>query len=113
MKSPLSLAGLLFGCIQCLGIVCMLSWESAPSVTRFWLWAAGLLSLFPGNVLGSALIQKLLWETSISNPFMSSIGIALAVVINAMSWLVLFAGIMAVSRFTHRAEWRTRQGAKN
>jgi predicted cobalt transporter CbtA len=60
--------------------------------------------LFPGDILGSGIIEKMLWHSRIS-PLTTDVAVVVAVVaVNALIWLVVALIIGAVRRGVRSAK---------
>ena len=78
---------IVFACVQALGLLCMWTWQHAQSTV---LWGTSLITLFPGNLLSAALVEKMLWGSRLSLSAMSAIEVPVLIVINAALW---FSGV--------------------
>jgi len=93
-----------FVAVQLVGIACSWFWEHPYSGGSSFLWGAGLLALFPGNLLGMWAVQSLLWHSRLTLGAMSMIAIVLGVAINAVVWFVVVKIFQSI--------FRRRSGAK-
>ena len=48
----------LFGVVRPVGFACAWLWHHSLSEASSFLWNAGIVLLFPGNMLGSGIIEK-------------------------------------------------------
>ena len=80
---------IIFVVVQILGLLC--SWFSHHpySSASALLWATGLIVLFPGNMLGSVLVEKLLWESHVPTSATDLLTVVAVVAINAILWFVV------------------------
>jgi hypothetical protein len=52
------------------------------------LWVSGIVLLFPGEILGTAVVEKLLWSSGLTLLQMAVLEIPLAIAINLAAWLL-------------------------
>jgi hypothetical protein len=96
-----------FVVVQIVGIMC--SWfshhphSSASSV----LWGAGFIALFPGDILGSLLVEKLFWESHLAVLVTDLLTVAAVAAINAILW---FAVAKVLQRIISRRSGTTVAG---
>jgi hypothetical protein len=85
-KRPLIIA---FVVVQILGMLC--SWFSHHpySTASALLWSTGFVALFPGNMLGSLLVEKLFWESHLPPSATDLLTVVLVVAINAILWFAV------------------------
>jgi hypothetical protein len=77
-----------FSVVQLVGLAC--AWlQHPPSAVSSFLWGAGFLMLFPGDLLSAWMVQKLFWHSRLSLASMSAISAVFLVVINAIIWLTI------------------------
>lgn len=51
----------IFGLVEVVGLAC--AWlQHAPSAASSFLWGAGFLLLFPGDLLGAWIMERLFWQ---------------------------------------------------
>ena len=89
---------IIFGSVQILGLLC--SWFSHhpySSVSAL-LWGMGFIALFPGNVLGSLLIERLLWQSHLPTSATDVLTVVAIATINAVLWLVAVGILRLLSR---------------
>ena len=93
-----------FSVVQLLGITCSWLWEHPPSAASSFLWGTGLIALFPGNLLGALIVEKLFWQSHLSLTGMGMISTVLSVAINATIWLVVVKALQVIhARLTTRS----------
>lgn len=80
---------IVFLVVQLGGVVCSWLWQHPYSGASSFLWGTGLVALLPGNILGTWVVQGLLWHTPSTLGTMSVIALFLGVAINAVVWLVI------------------------
>jgi hypothetical protein len=73
-----------FSAVQLLGIACSWLWDHPASAVSSLLWGTALVTLFPGNLLGAWIVEKLFWQSHLSLVSMGIISTVLLVVINAI-----------------------------
>lgn len=78
-----------FAGVELIGLVCMLSWQSAPPAIASYIWGTALVALFPGNLLSAVLIEKLFWTSPLPSAAMLAAEIPVLVAINAAIWFGL------------------------
>lgn len=96
MKARSLLPILIFAGVQCIGLICMLTWNLSASGIRSIIWGIGLVALIPGNFLAAMTVQRLFWQANLSNTSLSAIQALLAVAINAIVWFIAFRAIRAL-----------------
>jgi hypothetical protein len=79
----------IFLAVQLVGICCLWSWQHAPSGLTMPMWGTALVLLFPGNILGSWLVERIFWQTRLSLLNMSILTTVLQFVINGALWFAL------------------------
>jgi hypothetical protein len=92
----------IFGVVQVVGLVC--AWlQHPPSAGSAFLWGAGFVLLFPGDLLSAWMMEKLLWHSHLSMATMNAISAALMVVINAVIWWLVLKAVKVIRArlFTH------------
>ena len=84
MKKRTMLA--IFAATQIVGLLC--SWFSHHPYSKAsaQLWGTGFITLFPGNILGSMIVDELRWEYHLTNATTDIITIAAVVAINSILW---------------------------
>ncbi len=80
---------IVFLSVQLLGIGCSWFWDHPASAASSLLWGTALVTLFPGNLLGAWIVEKLFWQSHLSLVSMGMISTVLLVVINAIIWLAI------------------------
>ncbi len=80
---------IIFVVVQILGLLC--SWFSHHpySSASALLWGTGLILLFPGNMLGSVLVEKLFGESHVPTSATDLLTVVAVVAINAILWFVV------------------------
>jgi hypothetical protein len=78
-----------FWIVQLVGIACSWFWQHPFSPASSFLWGTGLLTLFPGNLLGGWTVQRLFWQNHLTIGSMSVIATLLAVIVNAGVWFMV------------------------
>jgi hypothetical protein len=86
LRHPPRRIHVIFLATQLIGITCWWLWQFAPSALRMPIWGTSLVLLFPGNFLGSWIIERLLWRTSLSLLSMSILTTILQFVVNGTLW---------------------------
>jgi hypothetical protein len=86
----------LFSAVQLLGIGCSWLWEHPPSAVSSVLWGTAFLALFPGNLLGAWIVEKLFWQSRLSLVSIGIFSTVLLVVINATIWIVVVKGLEVI-----------------
>jgi hypothetical protein len=78
-----------FVVVQILGLLC--SWFSHHpySTASASLWGTGFIVLFPGDILGSLLVEKLLWESHLPTRATDLLTVVAVVAINAILWFAV------------------------
>jgi hypothetical protein len=78
-----------FVVVQALGLLC--SWVSHHpySTASASLWATGFIVLFPGDMFGSLLVEKLLWESHLPAIATDLLTVVAVVAINAILWFAV------------------------
>jgi hypothetical protein len=102
----------LFLAVQLVGMLC--AWlQHAPSVASSFLWGAGFLLLFPGDLLSALIVERLLWHSNLSLASMTAVTAVLLVVINAIIWLVVWKIVLVIhARVFARVDARTPSSPK-
>ena|ERR1022692_2227370 len=85
-----------FSAVQLLGIACSWLWDHPASAVSSLLWGTALVTLFPGNLLGAWIVEKLFWQSHLSLVSMGIISTVLLVVINAIIWLVVAKVLLVI-----------------
>jgi hypothetical protein len=77
---------IIFASVQIIGVLC--SWFSHHlySSASALLWGTGFIALFPGNILGSWLIDELIWESHMLATVTDLLTVAAVLSINAILW---------------------------
>lgn len=92
----------LFSVVQLVGLGC--SWlQHPPSAASSFLWGAGFVMLFPGDLLSAWIVEELLWGSGLSLASLSAISAVLLVAINATVWLLVVNAVKVIRArlFTH------------
>ena len=84
---------IVFACVQAVGLLCMWTWQHAQSTV---LWGTSLIALFPGNLLSTVLVEKMLWGSRLSLAAMSAIEVPVLIAINAALWFSVVAVFRAL-----------------
>jgi hypothetical protein len=93
-------AVLVFCMVQLVGIACSWFWDHPPSSASSFLWGTAFVLLFPGNIAGAVIIEKLFWQR-MSLGTMGVVTTVVLVAVNAFIWFVATATIrMARARGT-------------
>jgi hypothetical protein len=79
----------LFVVVQLIGLVSMFTWQAAPRAVASPIWGTAIVALFPGNFLSAILIDKLFWQSQLSQTAMVAAEIPLLIAINAALWFGL------------------------
>jgi hypothetical protein len=89
---------IIFAAVQSIGLLG--SWFSHhpySSVSAL-LWGTGFVALFPGNILGSLLVEKLLWESHLPAPVTDMLTVVAVVAINLILWFVVVKAFRLIFR---------------
>ncbi|MGA9063282.1 MAG: hypothetical protein WB341_16675 [Terracidiphilus sp.] len=80
---------IIFASAQVIGLLC--SWFSHHpySSAGALLWGTGFITLFPGNVLGSWLMEKLFWEDHLPEAVTDLLTVMAVVTINSILWFTV------------------------
>ncbi len=80
---------IIFVAVQSIGLLC--SWFSHHpySSASALLWGAGFIALFPGNILGSLLVEKLLWESHLPAPVTDTLTVLTVIAVNSILWFAV------------------------
>ncbi len=101
-----------FFVVQFVGMLCAWLQHSLSAASPF-LWGAGFVMLFPGDLLSALIVEKLLWHSRLSLASMTVITTVLLVAINAVIWLVVVKTLQVIhARFTTRSGVPTRSAPK-
>jgi fucose permease len=94
MRKPVVL--IIFASVQIVGLLC--SWFSHHpySSASAWLWGTGFITLFPGNFLGSWLIEKLFWESHLPRLATDLLIILAVIAINSILWFAVVSAIRLI-----------------
>jgi hypothetical protein len=92
-----------FVAVQVVGIACSWFCQHPYSAASSFLWGTGVLTLLPGNLLGTWAVESLLWHSRLTLAVMSIIAIVLAVAINAVVWFVVVKVFQGIFRRRSRA----------
>ena len=84
-----------FCVVQLVGVACSWLWDHPPSAASSFLWGTAFVLLFPGNILGGVMAEKLLWQR-VSLGTMGVVATIFLVAINALIWLSSIVVIRAV-----------------
>jgi len=69
------------------------------------LWGTALFTLFPGNLIGAWIIEKLFWQSGLSLVSMGILSTLLLVVINAAVWFAVGKTLQIIyARFFVRSD---------
>ena len=93
-----------FSLVQLLGLGCFWLWRHSFSAVSSYLWDSGFIVLFPGDILGAGIIEKLFWRSRLSSLSLGLMSLALLVAINACCWVVVALMIGAVRRRVRSAK---------
>lgn len=93
-----------FAFVQLLGLGCSWLWNHPPSAVSSFLWGAAFLTLFPGNILGAVIVERLFWHSRLSLPTMGVMTTVVLVAINAFVWAVVALMIGAIRRRVRSAK---------
>ena len=90
------LVPLIFASVQTIGILC--SWFSHHPYTSAGalLWGTGFFTLFPGNILGSLLIEKLFWESHLPSTVTDLLVVMAVITINLILWFAVVGTIRLI-----------------
>jgi hypothetical protein len=80
---------IVFLAVQVAGIACSWFWQHPYSASSSFLWGTGFLALLPGDVLGTQIVQSVLWHSRLTLGTMSVLALVLGVAINAVVWFLL------------------------
>lgn len=89
---------IIFVVVQVLGLLCSWFWHHPYSTASALLWGTGLILLFPGNFLGSLLVEKLFWESHLPTSTTDLLTVVAVLAINAILWLVVLGILRLISR---------------
>lgn len=89
---------IIFLVVQFIGIACLSLWPHAPSAVSIPMWGTALIVLFPGNLIGGFLVEKIFWQTGLSLLELSVLSTLLQFLINAAIWF----GAMKIVRVFYR-----------
>jgi hypothetical protein len=94
-----------FCVVQLVGFACVWLWHLLESSSgSSFLWNTWFVLLFPGDILGSGVIEKMFWHSRIS-PLTRDVAVVVAVVaVNALIWAVVALMIGAVRRGVRSAK---------
>ncbi len=87
---------IIFAAAQIIGLLC--SWFShhPNSSAGALLWGTGFITLFPGDILGSWLIEKLFWESRLPESATDLLTILAVIAINSILWLAVVSAIRLI-----------------
>jgi hypothetical protein len=94
-----------FCVVQLVGIACSWLYDHPPSAASPFLWNTAFMVLFPGNIIGVLIIEKIFWHHRLSLLTMDVAAAVAVVAINACCWLVVALMIEAVRRRVRSAKF--------
>jgi hypothetical protein len=83
----------IFALVQVVGLGC--AWLQRPAASSF-LWGAGFVLLFPGDLVGAWIMERLFWHSRLPLATMSAMSAVLMVAINALLWWMVARGWKAI-----------------
>jgi hypothetical protein len=89
---------IVFLAVQSIGLACALLWQRAPSSIEIVLWGTWMIFLFPGNFLGSWLIEKLFWTSHVPVLGTDLLTVAAVIAINGVLWFLVVKAFRLIFR---------------
>jgi len=80
---------IVFLAVQFFGLACALLWQRVPSSIEMALWGTWMILLFPGNFLGSWLIEKLFWRSHMPVLGTDLLTVVAVIAINGVIWFAV------------------------
>lgn len=96
MKTPK--VPIVFAAVQSIGLLCFWFSHHPDLSAGALLWGTGFIVLFPGDILGSLLVEKLFWESHIPAPVTDMLTAVAVVAINSILWFVVVKAVRLTFR---------------